>query len=157
MGDPQDRHTVIGQIAGQSFQGQRGLVIERSRGFVGDQDLGVLEMVRRCQIAPLRSVSPEAPEVLENVVMKALAPAPEERYQNAAEMQRDIERILLERQPPGASDLARYLEVLYDSAERGEVAASEVGRGSTFTILLDEGPAPADPAGEATHGASARR
>ena len=52
--------------------------------------------------------------------MKALAREPDERYQDAAEMHRALERVLRERPPPTASELARFMELLFDRDEREE-------------------------------------
>ena len=60
------------------------------------------------------------PEALDRVVMKALAREPDERYQDAAEMQRGLERVLRERPPVTARDLARFMELLFDRDEREE-------------------------------------
>src|SRR6185503_12955459 len=60
---------------------------------------------------------------LEKVVLKALERDPELRYQDAGEMHRDLERVLHERQPPNAAGLARFMEILFDEAERGDTAA----------------------------------
>jgi serine/threonine protein kinase len=100
--------------------------------FVGEEELGVLDMVRRCQLVPLRQVQPEIPSVLEAVVMKALEREPEQRFQTAGEMQREIDRILLERQPPGAADLAGYLGLLFDPDDRGEIGSDEVATGEDW-------------------------
>jgi serine/threonine-protein kinase len=99
---------------------------------VGEEELGVLDMVRRCQLVPLRQVQPEIPSVLEAVVMKALEREPEQRFQTAGEMQREIDRILLERQPPGAADLAGYLGLLFDPDDRGEIGSDEVATGEDW-------------------------
>jgi hypothetical protein len=48
------------------------------------------------------------------VILKALERDPDERYQDAAEMARDLERVLRERQPPTPVELARYMEILFD-------------------------------------------
>ena len=58
------------------------------------------------------------PEALDRVIMKALAREPDERYQDAGQMQRGLERFLRERPPVTARDLARFLELLFDRAER---------------------------------------
>ena len=94
--------------------------------------------------------------------MKALERDPEERYQDAAEMHRDLERVLHERQPPTAADLARFLELLFDDAERGDTVAdweaTEHRAGHTPAGLevelmdpeaadADPDPAPAGPGG----------
>jgi hypothetical protein len=60
------------------------------------------------------------PEALDRVIMKALARDPAERFQDAGQMQRGLERFLRERPPVTARDLARFLELLFDRAEREE-------------------------------------
>jgi hypothetical protein len=57
--------------------------------------------------------------------MKALARDPGERYQDAGQMQRGLERFLRERPPVTARDLARFLELLFDRSEREEGAPEE--------------------------------
>jgi hypothetical protein len=61
------------------------------------------------------------PEALDRVIMKALARDPNERFQDAGQMQRGLERFLRERPPVTARDLARFLELLFDRSEREEV------------------------------------
>jgi hypothetical protein len=58
-------------------------------------------------------------------VMKALERDPEVRYQDAGEMLRDLERVLHEWQPATATGLVRFLEILFDEHERGDVVAAE--------------------------------
>ena len=62
--------------------------------------------------------------------MKALEPEPDQRYQHAGEMLRELERALHERQPPSANELARFMEVLFEHEERGERKPSELGHES---------------------------
>src|SRR5262249_31665614 len=91
------------------------------------------------------------PESLENVVMKALAKDADERYQDAAEMHRGLERVLRERQPPAAGELARLLEVLFDREEREEVDPDDPRSGEHKPAAADrpaDAPAP-DPAAAA--------
>jgi serine/threonine protein kinase len=88
--------------------------------FVGSSEMSVLEMVRESRVAPPSEINPRIPEKLERVLMQALAREADERYQDAAEMYRDLERVLHERQPPTPADLARFMEVLFDDAERSE-------------------------------------
>ena len=71
------------------------------RLFVGETDFAVLEKVRGGQVPRPSSVNPEIPPALERIVLKALAPDREQRYQHASEL---------------ADDLAAF------SAESGEVA-----------------------------------
>jgi serine/threonine protein kinase len=87
--------------------------------FVSDGDVGVLEMVRRCRLTPLHQATSGVPDALERVVMKALEREPDDRYPDAEQMHRDLERILHQHEMPTASTLAGYLEALFDPEERG--------------------------------------
>lgn len=61
--------------------------------FQGDTDIATLELVRAAKVDPLpTSLDGEFPKKLEDIVLKALAKEPEDRYQSAAEM----ESVLLE-------------------------------------------------------------
>ena len=85
--------------------------------------------MRQCVITPAREINPRVPEALDRVIMKALAREPGERYQDAGQMQRGLERFLRERPPVTARDLARFLELLFDRSEREE--RGEDRRGAT--------------------------
>ena len=98
--------------------------------FLGTSEKGILEMVRECRIAPPSSLNPRVPERIEKVVMKALAREPDQRYQDAGEMLRELERALHERQPPSATELARFMEVLFEHEERGERTPYDAGHES---------------------------
>lgn len=106
-------------------------MITEQKPFMGTgSEMTILEMVRKCVITPPREVNPRVPEALDRVIMKALARNPDERYQDAGQMQRGIEKILRERPPVTARDLARFLELLYDREEREENGADESGSGA---------------------------
>jgi serine/threonine protein kinase len=88
--------------------------------FLGNSEMSILEMVRECRVVPPSTLNPRIPEKLERVAMKALERDPEVRYQDGAEMHRDLERVLHERQPITAAGLARFLELLFDEVDRGD-------------------------------------
>jgi len=94
-------------------------VLTETKPFVGaGTEVSILELVRQCVITPAREINPRVPEALDRVIMKALAREPDERYQDAGQMQRGLERFLRERPPVSARDLARFLELLFDRTER---------------------------------------
>jgi serine/threonine protein kinase len=101
------------------------MVTEQKPFLVTGSEMTILEMVRKCVITAPREINPRVPEALDRVVMKALARNPDERYQDAGQMQRGIEKILRERPPVTARDLARFLELLYDRSEREENGAAD--------------------------------
>jgi eukaryotic-like serine/threonine-protein kinase len=89
-------------------------------------EMTILEKVRRCEIAPARSRNPKIPESLDRVVMKALARDPDERFQDAAEMNRALERVVRERQPLSTGELKRFMELLFDRDEREEAIPDDL-------------------------------
>ena len=96
-------------------------MVTETKPFIGaGTELTILELVRQCVITPAREVNPRVPEALDRVIMKALARDPGERFQDAGQMQRGLERFLRERPPVTARDLARFLELLFDRSEREE-------------------------------------
>jgi serine/threonine protein kinase len=95
--------------------------VTETKPFIGaGTELTILELVRQCLITPAREINPRVPEALDRVIMKALARDPADRYQDAGQMQRGLERFLRERPPVTARDLARFLELLFDRGEREE-------------------------------------
>jgi serine/threonine-protein kinase len=53
-----------------------------------------LQRARQCRFTPPASVKPDVPRALESVVVKAMAPQPEDRYRSARELAADVERWL---------------------------------------------------------------
>ena len=89
-------------------------------------EMTILEKVRRCEIASARGQNPKMPESVDRLVMKALARDPDERYQDAAEMARAVERVIRERQPLSANELKRFMELLFDRDEREEAIPDDL-------------------------------
>jgi len=103
------------------------MVTEQKPLMGSGSEMTILEMVRKCVVTAPRDVHPRVPEALDRVIMKALARNPDERYQDAGQMQRGIEKILRERPPVTARDLARFLELLFDRQEREEDGDADQG------------------------------
>jgi serine/threonine protein kinase len=103
-------------------------MLTETKPFVGaGTEVSILELVRQCVITPAREINPRVPEPLDRVIMKALAREPDERYQDAGQMQRGLERFLRERPPVSARDLARFLELLFDRTEREDGGGEKGG------------------------------
>ena len=118
-------------IDGRSDVFSLGLVLYElvtgTRAFAGGgSERATVELVRQCVVTPPREVNPRVPEALDRVVMKALAREPDERFDDAGQMQRGLERILADRPPVTARDLARFMELLFDRTPAG--AAPDAGR-----------------------------
>jgi serine/threonine protein kinase len=91
----------------------------------GSNEMSVLETVRECRIGAPREVNPRIPEELDRVVVKALAKDPDERFQDAAEMGKGLDRVLRDRPAPSASELARFMELIFDREEREEAVPED--------------------------------
>ncbi|MGH9441040.1 MAG: TonB family protein [Thermoanaerobaculia bacterium] len=94
--------------------------------FAGDSDLTILEQVKNAKAHPPSLKNPDVPKRVDSIVLKALAKNPEDRYQNASDLQRDLESVLYTYSPaPGSADIAIYLHHL-QAEEKG--AAGETDR-----------------------------
>jgi serine/threonine protein kinase len=119
-GRPIDRRADIFSLGVVFYE-----LVTGHKPFLASSEGSILDAVRECRVAPPTTINPRIPEKLASVVMKALDRDPEQRYQDAAEMYRDLDRVLHERQVPSAAELSRLMSVLYDEKERGDVVAEE--------------------------------
>ncbi len=110
-------------------------LVAGGRMFKGDDTLQILSKVRDADFTPLGTLKGGLPEKLYDIVEKALAKEPENRYQSCGDMQADIEECIfrLNLRPSGRT-LADYLGLLFaeeieaegkrmaDTAEAGAVS-----------------------------------
>jgi serine/threonine protein kinase len=123
-GRPMDRRSdlfSLGLVLYETITDQKPFL-----GGGGSNEMSVLETVRECRIGSPREANPRIPEELDRLVVKALAKDPDERFQDAAEMGRGLDRVLRERPAPAASELARFMELLFDREEREEAVPEEL-------------------------------
>jgi TonB family protein len=86
------------------------------RLFRGDSDMTVLELVRKADVPPPSRINPDVSPALDQIVLKALAREPGDRYGTGSEMLRDLESILYSYTPaPGSADVAIYLTRLREA------------------------------------------
>jgi serine/threonine protein kinase len=120
-GKPMDRRSDLFSLGIVFYE----MVTDR-KPFLGSSEVSILETVRECKVMPPRSLNPEIAPALERVVMKALERDPDRRYQDAAEMYRDLEAAMHEGPPPPtAAALARFMETLYEPREREATVVDE--------------------------------
>jgi eukaryotic-like serine/threonine-protein kinase len=114
-GKPMDRRSDLFSLGVVLYE-----MVTDHRPFLGSTDMSILEMVRECQVAKPSTLNPRLPERLESVIMMALARDPDDRYQDAAEMYRDLEAVMHEGTPLPSGAIARFLESLFDDQERAD-------------------------------------
>jgi TonB family protein len=102
------------------------------RLFAGDTEISVLEAVRESRVQRPRALDPALPEEVDALVAKALARDPDERFQSAGQMQKEIEKVLYSLHPtPSQADLAAYMHRLFTVEARGGAAAAGVAPAAT--------------------------
>ena len=65
------------------------------RLFKGDNEIVTMQMVRKAEVQAPCELFPDLPQGLDDIVMTALAPDPEDRYQNAGDLLDDLERLAI--------------------------------------------------------------
>lgn len=128
----QNTHTQVGVLKGKfgymSPEQVQGMVLDRRsdvfaigtvfwelltnrRLFKGENEFDTLQKVRNPQIDPPSTKNPEIPPEVDRIVMRALAPNREERYQWASELADELERYLAALTPAyQQSHLAHWME-----------------------------------------------
>jgi TonB family protein len=110
--------------------------------FAGESDMTILDQVRNVKAQPPSSKNPDVPKRVDSIVLKALAKSPEDRYQNASDLQRDLESVLYTFSPaPGSADLAIFMHHL-QAEEKGAAAESDRAFDAAFAPAKPEAAAP---------------
>jgi serine/threonine protein kinase len=136
-GQPMDRRSDIFSLGIVFYE----MMTDR-KPFIGTSEKGILDTVRECRIDPPSKWNDRIPEALERIATRALARDPDERYQDAGDMHRDLERALADLGPPTSQELARLMEMLFERHERGLSEAPEDG-GASFELDFEEEKEPA--------------
>jgi serine/threonine protein kinase len=114
------------QVAGAEVDGRSdifalGIVLHElltgRRLFKADSDVQTLARVRECNVAPPSRLNPQLPPGVDQIVLKALAKNPDDRYATAQEFRLAIEDWLIQgRMSASSAHLAEFLKTIY--AER---------------------------------------
>ncbi|MGB3941702.1 MAG: protein kinase [Candidatus Manganitrophaceae bacterium] len=84
-----------------------------TRLFSGNDEISILEKVRKGEIPSPTQFNPAIPPELETVLQKALAKEPEDRYQSASEMEMALEGLITEKGYAFSSlSLSTYMQAL---------------------------------------------
>ena len=89
-GLPLDRRSDIFALGTMLYE-----CLTSERLFQGETDFSTLEKVRNVDIRPPREINPNIPEVVEKIILKALAKDVDERYQWCSEMLADLQQFLM--------------------------------------------------------------
>ena len=114
------------------------------RLFVGSSDYSVLEKVQQARIVPPSKLVRDIPDRLEEVILKALAREPEQRYQHAADLAQDLMRFLIESHTRIVSrdDIAAFMKAVFpdDDARERRSEAVVLDRTRTGARRVDAPP-----------------
>jgi TonB family protein len=117
-------------------------MVTGERLFAGDSEVSVLEAVRQGRVRTPRQVDPSLPREVDEIVMRALALEPQDRFQSAGEMKQRLEGALAALSPStGPADLAIYIQRVLDA----EVPQSSAVSAPAPAIAVPPEPAPAPP------------
>ena len=114
------------QVAGSDVDGRSdifalGIVLHElltgRRLFKADSDVQTLARVRECNVPPPSRLNPQLPPGVDQIVLKALAKNPDDRYATAQEFRLALEDWLIQgRMSASSAHLAEFLKTIY--AER---------------------------------------
>lgn len=88
-GMPLDRRSDVFSVGVVLFE-----ILTNQRLFQADTDFATLEKVRAVEVPRPSSINPEIPKPLENIIYKALAREPEQRYQSAIELHDELQAFM---------------------------------------------------------------
>jgi len=101
-------------------------LLTNERLFVGESDFSTLEKVRNVEILPPSSYNRAIPPELEQIVLKALARDPEDRYQNSIDLHDDLQQFLYKFGVIGSrKDLAAWMKKSFPAEIEEENAKME--------------------------------
>lgn len=89
-GSPLDRRSDIFSLGTVLYE-----AITMRRLFRADNEAATLLRVRDCVVPPPRKSNPALPSELEKVVLKALAPKPEDRFRSSGEFSEELQQLLV--------------------------------------------------------------
>jgi len=116
-GEEMDRRSDIFSLGAVLYE-----LLTYRRLFAGESELQILESLKDPHIEPPSRLNPDIPMELDRIVLKALAPRPEGRYQSAEEMFTDCETFIASRDDfPSTYGFRNFLQIIFrDEIERGE-------------------------------------
>jgi len=153
MGKPLDRRSDVFSMGVVLYE-----MLAGKKLFQGDTDLNTLEQVRTARVEPLpHELNAEVPKDLEDILLKALAKEPDERFQSASEMEEALQQFMRKAgYSTGGYSLSQYMsrlfkddieEELREEEEWDQTMVSEALSADTLaTSLKDQTAVPEKPA-----------
>jgi eukaryotic-like serine/threonine-protein kinase len=148
-GMPLDRRSDVFSVGVVLFE-----VLTGTRLFQADTDFATLEKVRAVDVPRPASLNPEIPKPLENIMYKALAREPEQRYQSGIELHDELQAFMFAQGMfYSRKDLAVWMRQQYAreiELEKEKNAAptptpADAGRRKTMMMSPASGPPPPPP------------
>jgi TonB family protein len=119
-GRPVDARSDLFSLGAVLFE-----MVTGERLFPGDSEMSVLEAVRQGQTRAPRQVNPSLPQEVDEIVARALAVDPKDRFQSAGDMKQRLGMAISTLAPSvGPTDLAAYLHQVFEP-EPVEAVADE--------------------------------
>ena len=104
-------------------------LITGQRLYAGKDRKEKMRMVRNAEIPPPRAVNPEIPARLEEILLKCLAPDPDDRYQRSREFQEDLLSFLYDvGMRVARADVASFMKEIFSEEYQREAAGSVINR-----------------------------
>jgi TonB family protein len=119
-GRPVDARSDLFSLGSVLFE-----MVTGERLFPGESEISVLEAVRQAKTRTPRQVNPAIPREVDEIVARALAVDPQDRFQSAGEMKQQLGAAIAAIAPTvGPTDLAAYIRRVFETepAERPEAA-----------------------------------
>ncbi len=106
-------------------------MLSEQRLFLSNNEMTTLRKIRDCKIPSLRQIDPNIPIEIEKIVNKALTRNKAQRYQTAAELQKDLQSFLNRYNPDFSSqDFSEFIKETYSEeiidARKRQVAYSKI-------------------------------
>ncbi len=119
-GRPVDARSDIFSLGSLLFETLTG-----RRLFSGESEMSVLDAVREGRIQAPRDLDPRLPLEVNALVLKALARDPDDRFQSAGDMQREIDAILASlKPPPSQRELSAFMHKLFGAEAKAQPAGA---------------------------------
>jgi TonB family protein len=99
-------------------------MVTGKKAFSGDSELSILEQVRSPKLQAPRQIDPSVPPEVERIILRAIEPNRDTRYQTAAELGSDLDAALRTVRPtPGSAELGAFLAHLLGRDRTGAMPA----------------------------------